>query len=55
MPARNLALYAGLLSFAVMLERCSIRQRFWLRKINTIICASSAGAGSGRAAEETVW
>jgi hypothetical protein len=54
MLARNLAIYAGLLSFAVMLEKCSIRQRFWLPKINTIICASSVGGEGGRAAEETV-
>jgi len=42
MLAWNLILYAGLLSIAVMLEKCSIRQRIWLPKINTIICASKA-------------
>ena len=54
MLAWSWILYAALLSMAVMLEKCSVRQRPWLPKINTIICASSVGAQSGRAAEETV-
>jgi hypothetical protein len=42
MLAWNLILYAGRLSIATMLEKCSIRQGIWLPKIITIICASKA-------------